>query len=120
MQDTNKMQDTSKTPDTGKAPDTGKTPDTKMISFPHGDVELLPGQLSKKPESNRRYLLSLDTENLLRNHYIEAGLWQSSQLLQNIHGGWESPTCQLRVISSTLAFSCGKGICCDRRRRNKG
>ena len=76
--------------------DTGKTPNTKMRSFPYSDVELLPGQLSRKTESNRRYLLSLDTENLLRNHYIEAGIWQSNQLPDNIHGGWESPTCQLR------------------------
>ncbi|HPZ06040.1 MAG TPA: glycoside hydrolase family 127 protein, partial [Clostridiales bacterium] len=77
-------------------PDTNERTDTKMRSFPYGDVQLLPGQLSQKTQSNRKYMLSLETENLLRNHYFEAGIWHASQLLQNIHGGWESPTCQLR------------------------
>lgn len=69
---------------------------TKMKSFPYSAVELLPGQLSKKAEANRKYMMSLSTENLLRNHYFEAGLWQTNNLPENIHGGWESPTCQLR------------------------
>ncbi len=69
---------------------------TKMTGFPYSIVELLPGQLSKKTDSNRKYLLSLDTENLIRNHLIEAGLWHTSQMPENIHWGWESPTCQLR------------------------
>ena len=68
-------------------PDNNSRPDFKMRSFPYSDVELLPGQLGRKTESNRRYLMSLDTENLLRNHYIEAGIWQSNQLPDNIHGG---------------------------------
>ncbi len=68
----------------------------KMKSMPYGAVELLPGQLYRKTASNRKYMLSLETENLLRNHYTEAGLWQSSRQPENIHWGWESPTCQLR------------------------
>ncbi|MGE5612919.1 MAG: beta-L-arabinofuranosidase domain-containing protein [Bacillota bacterium] len=63
---------------------------------PYDAVKLLPGMLSKKVELNRRYILSLDTENLLRNYYLEAGLWSSSNKPENIHWGWESPTCQLR------------------------
>ncbi len=60
-------------------------------------VELLPGILHKKVQANRKYLLSLNTENLLRNHYIEAGLWSSTNKPEeDIHWGWESPTCQLR------------------------
>ena len=68
----------------------------KMKSFPYSAVELLPGQLSKKTELNRKYMMSLKTDNLLRNHYLEAGLWHTNHLPENIHGGWESPTCQLR------------------------
>ena len=69
---------------------------TKMKSLPYGAVELLPGQLHRKTVSNRKYMMSLGSENLLRNHYIEAGLWSSSQQPESIHWGWESPTCQLR------------------------
>jgi len=75
---------------------TGMMITTKMKSFPYSAVELLPGQLSKKTESNRKYMMSLKTENLLQNHYLEAGLWSTNHLPENIHGGWESPTCQLR------------------------
>ena len=65
--------------------------------LPYKSVELLPGILKKKVESNRKYLLSLNTENLLRNHYFEAGLWSTNNKPDNdIHWGWESPTCQLR------------------------
>ncbi len=67
-----------------------------LNNLPYSAVELLPGQLHKKTNRNRKYLMSLDTENLLLNFYIEAGLWSNSQLPENIHGGWESPTCQLR------------------------
>ncbi|ADQ45471.1 protein of unknown function DUF1680 [Caldicellulosiruptor kronotskyensis 2002] len=47
-------------------------------------------------EINRNYMLSLKTENLLQNFYLESGLVSWSFLPQDIHGGWESPTCQLR------------------------
>ena len=48
-------------------PDTNERTDTKMRSFPYGDVHLLPGPLSQKTQSNRKYMLSLETENLLRS-----------------------------------------------------
>jgi len=41
-------------------------------------------------------MLSLKTENLLQNFYLESGIMSWSFLPQDIHGGWESPTCQLR------------------------
>lgn len=47
-------------------------------------------------EKNRNYMLSLKTENLLQNYYLESGLINWSYLPHDIHGGWESPTCQLR------------------------
>lgn len=67
-----------------------------LKSFPYNAVELLPGQLHQKTERNRKYLLSLDSENLLRNFYLEAGIWSSSRQPEDIHWGWESPTSQLR------------------------
>jgi DUF1680 family protein len=42
-------------------------------------------------------MLSLKTENLLQNFYMEAGLWNPRQYPgDDIHYGWEAPTCQLR------------------------
>jgi len=65
--------------------------------LPYNAVKLFPGIISKKVEANRKYMLSLKTENLLRNHYFEAGLWScANKPDDDIHYGWESPTCQLR------------------------
>lgn len=61
-----------------------------------GRVRLLPSDLERRSGLNRRYMLSLDTENLLQNHYLEAGLWGPPLQPEGIHWGWESPTCQLR------------------------
>jgi len=41
-------------------------------------------------------IVSLKNQNLLQNHYLEAGLWESSRKPEDCHWGWESPTCQLR------------------------
>lgn len=64
--------------------------------LPRGSVHLLEGMLSQRAALNRCYMLSLKTEHLLQNHYLEAGLWNPRDLPQDAHGGWESPTCQLR------------------------
>lgn len=61
-----------------------------------GSVKLLPSIFQQRAALNRRYMLSLRTENLLQNHYMEAGLWGPRYVVGDIHGGWESPTCQLR------------------------
>ncbi len=60
---------------------------------------------ARRAELNRDYVMSLKNENLLQNYYLEAGLW-NPQFRQtamgpdsrgdNIHWGWESPTCQLK------------------------
>ena len=42
--------------------------------LPDRKVRLLPGLFKKRYDINRRYMLSLATENLLQNHYLEAGL----------------------------------------------
>lgn len=64
--------------------------------MPFGAVRLLPGLFQHRYDLNRKYMLSLKTENLLQNHYAEAGLWSPVHRLEDIHWGWESPTCQLR------------------------
>lgn len=63
---------------------------------PFGAVKLLPGLFQHRYNLNRKYMLSLKTENLLQNHYLEAGLWSPVHRLDDIHWGWESPGCQLR------------------------
>jgi uncharacterized protein len=59
-------------------------------------VALRPGLFQHRFDLNRSYLVSLSTANLLQNYYLEAGLWQPRQRPEGCHGGWESPTCQLR------------------------
>ena len=65
-------------------------------AFPLGRVELSPSPFRRRFELNRAYLMSLRNENLLQNYYQEAGLWNPRQRSEDIHWGWESPTCQLR------------------------
>lgn len=59
-------------------------------------VRLLPGLFKKRFEVNRLYVQTLQTRNLLQNHYLEAGLWAPMQQPEDIHWGWESPTCFIR------------------------
>ncbi len=61
-----------------------------------GSVRLLPGELKRRAELNRAYMLSLKSDNLLQNYYMEAGLWNPRLEPHGCHWGWESPTCQLR------------------------
>jgi len=64
--------------------------------IPPGQVKLLPSMFQHRFDLNRRYLMSLRSDNLLQNHYMEAGLWAPRTKPEDCHGGWESPTCQLR------------------------
>jgi hypothetical protein len=68
----------------------------KLNSRPCGTVKLLPGLFQQRAALNRQYMLSLKTENLLQNFYLEAGLWSPRSRSTEIHLGWEAPTCQLR------------------------
>ena len=61
-----------------------------------GRVALRPGMLQRRADLNRTYMLSLKSENLLQNYYMEAGLWGPRTKPHDCHWGWESPTCQLR------------------------
>jgi len=69
--------------------------DSKLRPLAPDGVKLLPGLFRQRFEINRQYLMSLKPGNLLQNHYLEAGLWQSTSL-EGLHGGWESPSCELR------------------------
>ena len=55
-------------------------------------VRLGPGLFQTRFELNRRYLMSLRSENLLQSHYLEAGLWSNLGKPVDAHWGWESPT----------------------------
>ncbi|WP_339315002.1 hypothetical protein [Paenibacillus sp. FSL R10-2734] len=50
----------------------------KMKDFSVGCVRLLPGPLKKRFDLNKQYIMSLTNENLLRNFYLESGLWSYS------------------------------------------
>ncbi|QYR24243.1 glycoside hydrolase family 127 protein [Paenibacillus sp. sptzw28] len=74
-----------------------------------GQTRLAEGPLKARFEINKQYVMSLTNQNLLRNFYLEAGLWSysgnggttsatstCSDGPENWHWGWESPTCELR------------------------
>ncbi len=67
-----------------------------FVPFKPGAVKLLSGQIKDRFDLNRKYLLSLKSENLLQNYYLESGLWETYSKPEDCHWGWESPTCQLR------------------------
>lgn len=59
-------------------------------------VVLADSELLRRRKENREYLLELKSENLLLPFRFEAGLYSATDLPEGIHGGWESPLCQLR------------------------
>ncbi|HEY3342676.1 MAG TPA: beta-L-arabinofuranosidase domain-containing protein, partial [Anaerolineae bacterium] len=59
-------------------------------------VGLLPSMFQQRYALNRKYMMSLASENLLQNFYMEAGLWSPPQKPVDCHWGWESPTSQVR------------------------
>jgi DUF1680 family protein len=69
----------------------------RFFKIKRSDVKYSGMMLKEKAFSNREYLMSLDSEALLFNFKTEAVL--DDPFIQNrvkLHGGWESPTCQLR------------------------
>jgi len=77
--------------------------------FRQGQVQLSEGPLAARFELNKKYVMSLTDQNLLRSFYLESGLWSysgnggtttasttSMESPENWHWGWESPTCELR------------------------
>lgn len=59
-------------------------------------VTLFDEELLRRRKENTEYLLELGLENLLLPYTMEAGLYKTSELPEGIHGGWESPLCELR------------------------
>lgn len=53
-------------------------------------------ELLRREACNREYMLSLTDAHLLLNFDLEAGLAAFASTPKDIHGGWESPLCQLR------------------------
>jgi DUF1680 family protein len=64
----------------------------EVWAFPLQEVRLLDGPFRHAMELDGAYLLSLDTERLVRNFRVNAGLPSQAQPL----GGWEAPDCELR------------------------
>lgn len=59
-------------------------------------MELREEELLRRENRNRKYMMDLKSENLLLNFNLEAGRFTAPYALENIHGGWEAQTCQLR------------------------
>ncbi|WP_261305050.1 glycoside hydrolase family 127 protein [Paenibacillus andongensis] len=81
----------------------------RLREYSYGQIRLAEGPLKARFELNKQYVMSLTNQNLLRNFYLEAGLWSysgnggttsasttSKDGPEHWHWGWESPTCELR------------------------
>jgi len=66
-----------------------------LNNVPSRQVTVKDGLLLRKRQENLDYLMSLNSEALLFNHKFEACI-PSRIRSQEMHGGWESPQCQLR------------------------
>ena len=64
----------------------------KLEAFRLRQVRLLPGVFQDSEQANLRYLKRLDTDRLLHNFRVNAGLPSPAQPF----GGWEKPDCELR------------------------
>ena len=67
----------------------------RFDALPRNSVQLLDGEFKRRFDVNRHYLMSLSTDALVFNHRIEAVLANSFRN-EALHGGWESPGCQMR------------------------
>lgn len=59
-------------------------------------VRLQDGELLRREDANRQYLMKLENRYLLRNYLLEAGRYSGRGMDANAMGGWEDPSCQLR------------------------
>lgn len=59
-------------------------------------VRLQEGELLRREEANRSYLMKLENKYLLRNYLLEAGRYSGRGMDPDAMGGWEDPSCQLR------------------------
>ena len=69
---------------------------------PLNKVRILPGLFRRRMDLNEAYLMELDSDCLLQNFYLEAGIILPGQQVlpdpsaAKLHWGWEAPICQLR------------------------
>ena len=70
--------------------------DRKIRNLNDTQVCLKDAELKRREDDNRSYLMELESEALLQNYYLEAGIGQVFGSKKMLHGGWEDPTCQLR------------------------
>jgi len=61
-----------------------------------GTVKLLPGEAMSRRDRNLKYMERLTTENLLRSHYLEAGLRAYTYQPEGMHWGWDAVTSDVR------------------------
>lgn len=74
--------------------------------LPIRDISLAPGLFKDRFSLNHAYVKSLNSPNLLQNSLLEAGYRELPNLRHtwpeetgrgdDLHWGWETPTCQLR------------------------
>ena len=73
-----------------------------LRSLSKSDVKVTGGVFRDRMNVDKRYLLELDSQCLLQNFYIEAGIIMPGLQMvpdpakANLHWGWEAPVCQLR------------------------
>ncbi|MCX4272926.1 MAG: glycoside hydrolase family 127 protein [Acetatifactor sp.] len=59
-------------------------------------VAVQEGELLRREQDNRTYLMKLENRYLLRNYLLEAGRISGRGMDPKAMGGWEDPSCQLR------------------------
>ncbi len=69
---------------------------TRLLELNGHNVTLISGEFKRREDDNRSYLMELTSRNLMYNYELEAALTHDAHIPPDIHGGWESPTCQLR------------------------
>ena len=67
-----------------------------MIELKGNSVQILDGELKRREQQNRAYLMRLTNENLLFNYLLESGRYTGRGIPKDAHTGWESPICQQR------------------------
>lgn len=59
-------------------------------------VRIFEGELIRRENRNREYLMKLQNHHLLRNYQLEAGRYTGRGSDPTAMNGWEDPSCQLR------------------------
>lgn len=67
-----------------------------MLEIKGKNVIIKEGDLLRREQANRTYLMKLENKYLLRNYLLEAGRISGRGIDIHAMGGWEDPSCQLR------------------------